>query len=82
MLRLVGAVEVQPVDMVEVQPFGQRVRERRIGHGWSIMEAAYRAGIPANNWQRIERGTLTLRRSWADRMAAAVHTDVSSLMAS
>jgi hypothetical protein len=79
-LRQAGAIDVLSADVVEMQGFGARVRERRIGHGWSIMEAAHRAGIPPNNWQLIEQGALGLRRSWAVRMAGAVHADVGSLI--
>jgi hypothetical protein len=81
MRRPVRIIEAPPVDIVAVQPFGERVRERRIGHGWSIMEAAHRAGIPPSNWQLIEQGALPLHVSWAVRMAGAVHADLNSLMA-
>jgi hypothetical protein len=75
----VATVDIEPVDLVAVQPFGARVRERRIGNGWTIMEAAYRAGIPPKNWQLIEQGAAGLPHSWAVRMAGAVHADLRTL---
>ncbi|MCA2217932.1 helix-turn-helix domain-containing protein [Jidongwangia harbinensis] len=35
---------------------GDRIRERRARHGWSVRHAASRAGISHASWSRIERG--------------------------
>ncbi len=60
--RVWGEEHLQPLvtfpgQLVEAQPgLGLRVRERRIGRGMSIVEAAYRAGVAPRTWQRIETG--------------------------
>ena len=46
-----------PGPLADAQPLlGSRVRAWRIGRRWSIVEAAYRAGVSPSLWQRIEAG--------------------------
>jgi hypothetical protein len=60
--------------------FGLRVRDRRIGMGWSIVEAAQRAGIPPHSWWLMERGALEPMSLQGFRIAAVLNTSVALLM--
>ena len=60
---------------------GPRVRERRIGAGWAIIEAAARAGISAIAWNQIEQGTLIPAPAELARIASVLNTSVAALTA-
>jgi hypothetical protein len=61
--------------------FGLRVRDRRIGMGWPIVEAAQRAGISPHSWWLVERGAVEPMSLQGFRIAAVLNTSVVLLMA-
>ncbi|MDG4831230.1 helix-turn-helix transcriptional regulator [Solwaraspora sp. WMMD1047] len=58
---------------------GDRIRARRQLRGWSIRQAAARAGISHTSWSRIERGRQRTDRYLVVDLAAALECSVTEL---
>ncbi|WP_445151155.1 helix-turn-helix domain-containing protein [Baekduia sp. Peel2402] len=63
------------------QCFARNLRRRRRALGWSQEKAAERAHLNMSYWSRIERGQVTPGIRMAARMAHAVGTTLSALVA-
>lgn len=64
-----------------VRAFGKRVRERRQERGWSIEALADRAGLHWTYVGSVERGERNISLVNILRLAAALETDPSDLVA-
>jgi transcriptional regulator with XRE-family HTH domain len=71
---------IPPQVTMAMPALGERIRARRIGKCWSIIEASCRADIPASTWQQIERGELGPTAWQTTRIAAILDTSIATLL--
>jgi transcriptional regulator with XRE-family HTH domain len=58
---------------------GERIKARRLIHGWSVRFAADRAGIHNSTWSRVERGQRRTDRYMISDIAAALECSITDL---
>lgn len=70
----------KPQAQVERDRFGGRVREHRLGRGWSQVELAGKAGVSYSTVQRLEAGRFHPAMSTVKGLAKALGVKVDELL--